>query len=312
MSSGILLSVILVSYNTREMLRECLKSLLVHFKTSPPEIIVVDNCSQDGSVDMVDHDFPEVRLIRNESNGGFARGTNQGIHASHGKYVLLLNPDTLIVGNAIDEMLRWMKTHPETGICGPQLLNEDGTIQRSLFSFPSLLTVAMVHLCPFLAPINRLLGIGEFKDHKRSQLVDCISGACCMIRRDVIKSVGLLDERFFLNGEEMDLCLRTKWGGWKVYYLAEAKVIHYQGKSSEPNPALGFIEFHRAQHLYYAKHFGRLKRIVLKIILFLGVLLRVAYYALKVFLLYGEMKERAKEKCMLFRRSLRWYLSPGG
>ena len=275
-------------------------------------MIIVDNCSQDGSVDLVSHDFPEVKLIRNESNAGFARATNQGIRASQGKYVLLLNPDTLIVGDAIGEMVRWMETHPEIGICGPQLLNEDGTIQRSLFSFPSLLTVAMVHLCPFLAPINRLLGIGEFKDHKRSQGVDCISGACFMIRREVIQSIGLLDERFFLNAEEMDLCLRAKGGGWKIYYLAESKVIHYQGKSSGPNPAFGFVEFHRAQHLYYAKHFGRIKRMVLKMLLFLGVLLRAAYYALRACLLYGEMKERAKEKCMLFRRSLQWYLSPRG
>jgi N-acetylglucosaminyl-diphospho-decaprenol L-rhamnosyltransferase len=309
-NSAPLLSVVLVSYNTKELLCKCLNSLLANFKSSRPEIIVVDNCSQDGSVEMVKIDFPDVTLMRNESNVGFARATNQGIRASHGKYILLLNPDTLIVGNAIDEILDWMESHQEVGICGPQLLNGDGTIQRSVFSFPSLLTVTFVHLLPFLTPINRLLRIEEFRDHKTSQVVQCVSGACFMIRRDVINSVGLLDERFFLNAEEMDFCFRTKLDGWKVYYLAEAKVVHYGGKSSESNPTFGFIEFHRAQHLYYAKYFGRLKQMMLKIILFLGVLVRVAYYRLRMPLGDQVGKETAGGKWMLFQKTLRWYLFP--
>jgi GT2 family glycosyltransferase len=259
---------------------------------------------------MVNIDFPGVTLMRNESNMGFARATNQGIRASHGKYILLLNPDTLIVGNAIDEILDWMESHQMVGVCGPQLLNEDGTIQRSVFSFPSLLTVTFVHLLPFLTPINRLLRIEEFRDHKTSQVVQCVSGACFMIRRDVIDSVGLLDERFFLNAEEMDFCLRTKLDGWKVYYLAEAKVIHYRGKSSGSNPAFGFIEFHRAQQVYYAKYFGRLKQMILKIILFSGVLQRAAYYGLRMLLGNQAKKESARENWVLFQRTLRWYLSP--
>lgn len=310
MSNDTILSVILVSYNTKELLNQCLNSLRTNLKSSRPEIIVVDNCSQDGSVEMVSSNFPWVRLIRNESNMGFARATNQGIRASHGKYVLLLNPDALIIEDAIGEMLRWMENHQDIGICGPQLVNEDGTIQRSIFSFPSLLSVTMVHVCFFLAPINRLLRIEEFKDHTSSRVVECVSGACFMIRRDVMNSIGLLDERFFLYAEEMDFCLRTKLDGWKVYYLAKAKVIHYGGKSCGSNPAFGFIEFHRAQQLYYAKYFGRLKQTMLKIILFSGVLLRTAYYGLRILLGNQARKKSAREKWVLFQETLRWYLSP--
>jgi len=265
-----LLSIVLVSYNTSELLQECLRSLFDSCKSTSPEVIVVDNCSKDGSAEMLGITFPDVRLIQNKSNVGFARATNQGIRASCGEYVLLLNPDTLIVDNAIDEILLRMENYSEVGICGPQLLNEDGTIQRSIFSFPSLLTVTMVHLCPFLAPINRLLRIGEFRDHTRSQFVECVSGACFMIRRDVINSIGLLDERFFLNAEEMDFCRRTTLGGWKVYFLAKAKIVHYGGKSSDDNPSSAFIEFHRSQHLYYQKHFGKIKQRIFKNILFVS------------------------------------------
>jgi len=309
LQADLVLSVLLVSYNTKELLRECLQSLLASCKAVSPEIIVVDNASRDGSAEMVNTLFPEVMLIRNESNAGFARATNQGIRASSGKYVLLLNPDTLIVGNAIDEMLVWMESHPDVGICGPQLLNEDGTIQRSLFSFPSLLTVTMVHLCPFIAPINRFLSIDEFSDHSISHVTECLSGACFMIRQEVINSIGLLDERFFLNAEEMDFCRRATLDGWKVYFLAKAKVVHYGGESSASNPASGFIEFHRAQHLYYVKYFGKLKQFILKAILFSGVLLRTVYYGLRALLGDASAQRIAREKWMLFRKTLMWYIS---
>jgi GT2 family glycosyltransferase len=304
-----LLSVVLVSYNTKELLRNCLISLFANCKSTRPETIIVDNCSQDRSAEMVERDFPEVRFIRNVSNEGFARAINQGIRISQGRYVLLLNPDTMIVDQAIDIMLSWMENHPDIGICGPQLLNEDRTIQRSIFSFPNLLTVTMVHLCFFLSPINRLLQIGEFRDHTRSQMVECVSGACFMIRREVIDSVGLLDERFFLNAEEMDLCQRATLDGWKVYFLAEAKVVHYRGKSSESNPAIGFIEFHRAQHMYYAKYFNKIKQRMLKMILFSGAFLRVVYYWLRSLLSNVTGRVRAKQKCRLFLDTIRWYMS---
>jgi len=273
------------------------------------QAIVVDNCSQDGSGDMVADVFPDVMLIRNESNVGFAAAANQGIRISCGKYILLLNPDTLIVNNAIDMMLQWMENYPDVGICGPQLLNPDATIQRSIISFPSLLTITMVHLFPFLKSINRSLGIGEFQDHTTSQLVECVSGACFMIRQDVINSIGTFDERFFLNAEEMDFCRRATLNNWKVYFLAEAKVIHYGGQSSKTNPASGFIEFHRAQHIYYTKYFCRAKQSVLKLIFFSGLLLRTAYQGFKVLLNKTDTEEDSRKKWTLFCKTLRWYLS---
>ncbi len=208
------------------------------------EIWVVDSASTDGSADMVREAFPRVGLITNSENVGFTSGNNLGMARCRGRAVLLLNPDTEIVGDALTVMADYLDTHPDVGIVGPRILTPDGGLQPSRRRFPTYGTAFVESTClQRWFPRHPLLARYYMWDvpDDREQDVDWLEGACLMARAEVVRQIGGLDERFFMYSEEMDWCLRAKRAGWHVVYLPQAAIIHYGGKSSEwPSSTFSF------------------------------------------------------------------------
>jgi len=228
------LSIVILNWKVRELLRKCLVSIYEHTAGVDFEVFVVDNDSRDGSVEMVLTEFPQVTLIANNVNGGFAKGNNQGLEQAQGDFVLLLNPDTELQDNALPEMINVLQEHPEAGICGPQLLNTDGSPQNSVRRFPDFCSQALVMLklhnfLPQLSPVRRYFA-ADF-DYSREQPVDQVMGAAFMIRRDVLEDIGKLDEDYFIWFEEVDYCRRAKDAGYEVLYTPRAQIIHHGGES---------------------------------------------------------------------------------
>jgi N-acetylglucosaminyl-diphospho-decaprenol L-rhamnosyltransferase len=251
------LTVIIVSWNVRELLRRCLESLALDRGTM--DVIVVDNASTDGSPDMVRTDFPHVRLVRNDENHGFPAANNQGLGLSQGRTLLLLNPDTEVVGDALATMVSHMDAYPEVGALGPQLRYPDGSLQSSRRRFPSLST-ALVESTVVQEwwKDNRILRRYYMSDTPDDaiQPVDWVVGACLMVRRQAYEQAGGLDEGFFMYSEEMDWCRRIKDAGWEIVYLPAATVIHHEGKSSEQVVAERHIRFQSSKVRYFRKHHG--------------------------------------------------------
>ena len=235
------LSIIILNYKSRELVRQCLAKIRELNLALAYEIIVVDNASSDGCLEMVEKNFPGVIAIQTGENQGYAAGNNLGIRAASGGYILILNPDIVVLPDSIEKMLRFMEEHPECGLCGPQLLNPDGTVQSSCRRFPSLL----IPLCrrtalgkfPFARRKIQSYLMGDW-DHKTTRTVDWMLGACLLARRSAMEQAGPLDERFFLYFEDVDWCRRFWQSGHKVYYLSDAKMIHYHRQLSADKKGL--------------------------------------------------------------------------
>ncbi len=228
------LSIIIVNWKVKDLLEKCLRSIFLQTKNISFEVFVVDNNSADGSVEMVREKFPQVNLTASAENLGFAKGNNLAIKKSRGRYVLFLNPDTEILDNALEKMIRFMDAHPECGIGGCKLLNSDLSLQPSVRAFPDLASqiFILLKIHNFLShskAIYRYLA-GGF-NYEKTQEVDQVMGAFMMIRREVIEKIGLLDETFWLWYEEVDFCKRAKEAGFKILYTPEARIIHLYGQS---------------------------------------------------------------------------------
>ncbi len=263
------LSILIVNWNVRDLLRRCIQSVLAHPPPGSLEIIVVDNGSTDGSVEMVRAEFPQVHLIANPDNRGFTAANNQGLAVAQGRYVLLLNPDTEVVGDALTTMGALADAHPDVGVVGPQLLNPDGTVQSSRRRFPTLMTALLesTWLQPW-AP-RRLLARYYVLDRSDDEVqdVDWVTGAALMARREAIEQVGPLDEGFFMYSEELDWCRRFREAGWRVVYLPTARVIHHEGKSSEQVLPARHIHFQTSKVRYFRKYHGPVAAEVLRLVL---------------------------------------------
>jgi len=232
-------SVITVSYNTKDLLAQCLRSVFEQTPSLKVEVIVVDNASADDSCRIVREEFPSVHLIANERNEGITRANNQGIRASSGRYVLLLNPDTVVLDRSIERMVTFLDDHPQIGACGCRLVDPDGIVQPSHFPFPTLLGAlytysGLFERIPFLA---RLLVPARIDGPNQTRPVGVCATACLLVSRARIEDVGLMDESFFLYGDDVDLCKRMWECDWPVFYLAEGRVIHYEGASQSDNLA---------------------------------------------------------------------------
>ena len=253
------LSIIIVSWNVCELLKRALASIYASWGAHPGlEVIVVDNASTDDSVTMLRAHFPDVLCIANSDNYGFTRGNNQGLAAARGELLLLLNPDTEIVDDALRALSDYAKHNPTVGMIGPQLRNSDGTLQSSRRRFPTLpvLFLESTWLQP-LAPrgILRRYYI-EDRSAEEQQPVDWITGAAMLTRREVVAQVGGMDEGFFMYSEELDWCRRIKAAGWEIHYVPTARVIHHEGKSSEQVVAARHIHFQSSKVRYTRKYHG--------------------------------------------------------
>ncbi len=256
------LSIVIASWNTGHLLRDCLMSLTTATDCLVAEIIVVDNASSDGSPDMVRREFSGVRLIANDANAGFARANNQGIAASAGRHVLLLNSDTRVPPDSLRQIVSFMDQHPEAGACSPRLVTPDGQPQAFAFGGdPTLLYLLRRGVASLLLrkPLH------DWSTSETRQ-VDWVSGACLMARREAIEQIGMLDEDIFMYFEDNDWCLRIRKGGWKIYYCPEVSITHIGGQSVRQSPAARQV-YYQSLMYFYGKHFGPLAQYGLKLCL---------------------------------------------
>jgi GT2 family glycosyltransferase len=307
------LSISLVNTNNKVLLRDCLKSLFEQDHGLDFEIILVDNVSTDGSVEMVTAEFPQVAIIRNERRKGFAANHNQAIAASKADLVLVLNEDTVVRAGTLKTMCDFMDAHPKTGALGPKLENPDGTLQKSCYRFPSPMR-SMAENLMLVAAFPNCSWWGDYRawDHDSERNVDFVSGAAILVRRKVIETTGVLDERFFIYAEETDWCYRMHKDKWDVTFIANATIVHFGGQSSVAIKDRQFCEFNRSAAKYIRKHYGLWGVVVLRISMVLGALLRVPLFAV-ISLMRREpsRKEEAVTKLHLWLRLLKLWMGFG-
>jgi hypothetical protein len=247
-----------VTYQARDLLRDCLQSLYQNTRRRF-EVIVVDNGSKDGVREMLAGEFPAVKLIENESNAGFTKPMNQALRLGRGRYLIQLNPDTLVLPEALDRLANFLDHNPEIGICGPKVLNQDLTMQKQCRRGEARPWAVITYFLGFseLFPHSRLFGqyLMSFYDEDQAHPVAAVSGSCMAIRRALLDQIGYLDERFFAYQEDSDLCFRARQAGWKVYYQPQAQIIHYGGRGgSKVESERSLYEWHKSYYLYYKKN----------------------------------------------------------
>ena len=305
------LSILIVNWNVRDLLRECLRSIAAGRGNLTLELIVVDSASADGSADMVATEFPWVTLIRCAENVGFPRGNNIALARARGRALLLLNPDTIIVGNALPTLLAYLDAHPDVGVVGPQLLNPDGSVQSSRRRFPTVLTgyfesTWLQGLAPGL--LRRYYAL-DLPDDAPAD-VDWLMGACLLVPRAVYEQVGGLDEGYFMYSEELDWCRRIKATGRRVVYYPAAQVIHHAGQSSDQAITARHVNFQRAKLRYYRKYHGRAAAAALRLFLLASYAWQLALEGVKGLL--GSKPALRRQRVAAYAAVLRTGLPPAG
>jgi len=277
-------SIVIVNWNTCDILRDCLASIYENNIGVKFEVIVVDNASSDGSQEMIQEQFPQAIVIANKTNRGFAAANNQGIAVSHGQYVLLLNSDTVILDDAIDKMVAFADTQSKAGMVGCRVLNPDRSLQRSCFMFPSVLNTALwVSYLFKVFPRSRFFGRDRMTwwDGDDVREVDVLTGCFMLVRREAMEQVGPMDEQFFMYFEETDWCYRFKKSGWKVMFTPNADIVHLGGASSKKVRTGMVNQWRKSMLLYYKKHKSLLAYISAWVLIMLFFLTRVPYWRLK-------------------------------
>ena len=274
------LAIVIVSWNVRDYLAECLRSVFADLNRSglSGEVWVVDNASTDGTPDLVTDVFPDVHLIANEGNPGFGAANNQGMldaAASQPRYYFLLNPDTLVRRGALEQMVSFMDETPHAGMCGARLIYGDGRFQHSAFAFPGVFQL-MFDLFPLPARLYETRANGRYPrrlydPHGRPFSVDHPLGATMMVRRDVAEATGGFDEDFFMYCEELDWCWRIHKAGWQIYTVPEAEIVHYGGESTKQVAARSVINLWQSRAQFYDRHYGTWTNLVAKKVVVMGM-----------------------------------------
>jgi GT2 family glycosyltransferase len=330
------LSVIILNWNTCALLEKCLRSLVCPQCGIEVEVIVVDNASGDGSREMVLREFPQVTLITNTKNVGFGAGNNVAVPQAHGRYVLFLNSDTVVMDGALAALVAYGDANPDIGILGPKLLNGDGSLQYSCRRYPNLATGFFRN-----TPLGRLFPKNRFAtdyllqdwDHATPRDVDWVSGAALMMRRELINQIGTFDEDYYMYCEDVDLCWRANHASrpadvtsvqnripqtdnndasiqnpksktqnpepvicWRVTYFPDSVIYHLIGKSSDQAPTRMTYEFHRSQYLFYRKHYAAATPLLLRPIIPVGIALRAVGTMARYRILYWQRRLTGREK----------------
>lgn len=275
------LSIVIVNYNTRDLLRACLRSVESSQEKPELELFVVDNASTDGSAEMVASEFPWARLVRSDRNGGYAYANNLGLRQCKGEYLLLLNPDTELSPLALRQMTDYMDQHPEAGVVGPKLVRLDGKLDlacRRSFPSPRVSLYRMLGLSR-LFPRSRQFGQYNltYLDPDQPAEVDSVVGAFMMVRAGAVRQVGLLDESFFMYGEDLDWAYRIKARGWKVLYNPAVVVLHHKGAASRRRSEKSIIEFYRAMQIFFDKHYAPTSNLPLRLLIVSGIWAKCAF-----------------------------------
>lgn len=304
------ISVIIVSWNAKEYLMQCIASISVNKCAHQIEIIVVDNGSTDGSPEFVAQKYPHVHLIRKRENLGFAKANNIGISASTGEYLCFVNSDAEVLPGCIDNLVEYCEEHQDVGLVGPRIIGGDGRLQRSCRGFPSIWNV----LCRALALDSMFPSLKIFTgysltswSHNSLREVDIITGCFWLSHKKALDDVGVLDESFFIYGEDKDWCKRFWSAGWPVVFVPTAEAIHYGGGSSSNAPIRFFIEKQKANFYYWGKHHSGFEGSLYYMITFTHMILRCAGYSLG--LLIWPQNPNWRYKVLRSWACIRWMVS---
>lgn len=299
-------SVVVVAWNVRQLLYDCLKSVFDQTKGISFEVIYVDNASKDGSVEMVRKEFPEVRIIENEKNEGFIRANNQAIPLSQARYVLLLNSDTVVLDNAIAKTVAFADSHPEAAVVGCKVLNSDRTLQRDCFMYPSLLNMLLSALyINKIFPQNKFFGRERMTwwDYNDVREVQTICGCFALVRAEAIKQVGLMDEAYYVYGDDIDWCYRFEKSGWQNLFTPEAEIIHHKGQTTKQMPKEFRLQLHGSELVFFRLHRSKLVFQLARAVMAFSLFLRIPYWILKALI-----KKNERENAM---RTAGTYLTGG-
>jgi GT2 family glycosyltransferase len=299
------ISFIIVNWNTRNILIDCLDSIYKTVLDIDSEIYVVDNNSSDGSQEAVKKKFPSVKLIENKTNTGFAHANNQALSIMQGRFAVLLNSDAVLKENAIKTLMTFMNNSPRAGIAGVQLLNRDGSRQNSIDNFPSLETEI------FNKSILRLFFPDKYPSKKRSYEkpieVDSVIGACMMIRKEAMDEVGVFNEDYFFFLEETDWCYRMHKEGWKVFHVPDARVFHLSGYSKKKEPWRPQIEYCRSLYKYFKKNKNATAYLIIRTLrpcrIFVNFILNILENLITLF-----QKESSRKRLKKYYKLLIWHL----
>lgn len=298
------ISIIIVNWNTKDLLLSCISS--IHKNISEIltyEVIVVDNGSKDGSVDAIKTIYPEVILIENEKNLGFAIANNIAFKKMRGRYALLLNTDCILTKGAVNELFTFMENHPDAGICCGQLLNQDGSKQNSFASFPCLLSyLTNESLLKIIWPSKFP---SKYNSYSAPIKVDSCIGACMMIRKKALDEVGLFDEDYFFFFEETDLSYRMKKSGWNVYFIPFVKIYHIQGKSVGSD-ILSRAMFYKSRYIFLKKHYSK-KLIIYFSLIFLRLIFNALLNLLGTIMCLG-LNKSIKKRFVRYVKLILWHI----
>ena len=255
------LSICIVTYHSKNLLRDCLQSLREN-TTLDYEVIVVDNGSQDGVGQMLQQEFPGIQFLANDSNLGYTIPMNHALRQANGRCLLQLNPDTLILPQSLENLVEFLDAHPEAGICGPKVLNRDRSLQKPCRRGEPTPWAVLTYFLGLskLFPKSRLFGqyLMNYMGEDETHMVAGVSGSCMLVRRAVIDQIGYLDERFFAYQEDADFCFRARQSGWQVYYVPTAQIVHFGGYGgSRVQPYRSIYEWHKSYFLYYRKNLAQ-------------------------------------------------------
>jgi GT2 family glycosyltransferase len=299
------ISFIIVNWNTRDILINCLNSIYKTVKDIDFEVLVVDNNSTDGSQEAIKKRFPEANLIENKTNTGFAHANNQALKKMQGRYALLLNSDTILQDGAVGNLLSFMNDFPKAGIAGAQLLNDDGSKQNSIDNFPSIETEI------FNKSFLRLLFPNKYPGKRRSYNnpieVDSVIGACMIVRKEAIDEVGVFDEDYFIFLEETDWCFRMHKNGWKVYHVPDARVFHISGHSKKKAPWESQIEYYKSLYMFFRKNRRNASYITIRILkpfkILINLILNIPGNLIMLF-----QNKRLKNRLLKYHKLLIWHI----
>ena len=300
------ISFIIVNWNTCDLLLDCLHSIRNTVTGFTYEIVVVDNGSGDGSVQAVKKQFgSQALLIENRDNRGFARANNQALGIAQGRFIILLNTDTILQEGSISTLIAFLENNPSAAAVGPRMIDRDGSLQNSFDNFPSLTTELL----------NKSLLRALFPERYAGKIslasepfeVDSIIGACMAIRRDAIQQVGPLDEDYFFFLEETDWCFRLRAAGWKMYHHPAAEIIHLQGQSKKRRPAQARIEYYRSLYLFFKKNRSTVSYALLRIVRFVKIAINCVLNLAGLCLTFGA-SQKLREKAAVYAYLLWWHL----
>ena len=297
---------IIVTWNAKDLLLDCLDSLYKQVGQIDYEVIVVDNGSHDGTVEAVTQRFEQANVIANEENCGFAAANNQGLQKMTSRYAVLLNSDTIVLRGTFERLTKFLDDNPKAGVVGPQLVNKDGSKQNCFHNYPSLAT--------------EIIGLGLLKSifpdkypSKRQKYsepleTDAILGACLMVRKEVVDQIGYMDDGYFFFLEETDWCFRMKNAGWKIYHIPDVKIIHLHGESTKKKvPVETWVEYYRSNYRFFKKNRGDLSLLLIVFVKILKLNINFLLILLCCAVTLFSIK-KFKQKLITYGTLLLWHI----